>query len=167
MLHFITSGKFVNRGVLHGPWLPIYGCGGILILTVLNKCRKKPVMQFVSAVVLCGIVEYSTSVYLEYANNGQKWWDYSGYFLNINGRICAEGLFVFGMGGLIIVYFAAPLLDNLIRKIRTKLLIPLCAALLIIFLCDTVYSSKYPNTGEGITKANTEIISIESWRHKC
>ena len=124
-------------------------------------------LQFISALVLCGIVEYATSVYLEYSNNGQKWWDYSGYFLNINGRICAEGLFVFGLGGLIIVYFAAPLLDNLIRKIRTKLIIPICAVLLAAFLCDALYSSKYPNTGEGITKADPEIISIESWRYTC
>ena len=28
---------FVNRGVLHGPWLPIYGSGGILILGYVLK----------------------------------------------------------------------------------------------------------------------------------
>src|SRR5699024_6176991 len=31
-LHLITDGEFVNRGVLQGPWLPIYGTGGMLIL---------------------------------------------------------------------------------------------------------------------------------------
>lgn len=26
-LHLVSDGEFVNRGVLHGPWLPIYGMG--------------------------------------------------------------------------------------------------------------------------------------------
>ena len=42
-LHLITDGVFVNRGVLHGPWLPIYGTGGVLILIILNKLREKPI----------------------------------------------------------------------------------------------------------------------------
>lgn len=28
-LAFISEGTFVNRGTLHGPWLPIYGTGGV------------------------------------------------------------------------------------------------------------------------------------------
>lgn len=33
-LHLITNGTIVNRGVLHGPWLPIYGSGSVLILVI-------------------------------------------------------------------------------------------------------------------------------------
>ena len=55
----------MNRGVLHGPWLPIYGGGGVLILLLLNKLRKRPVLEFVGIVILCGCVEYTTSVVLE------------------------------------------------------------------------------------------------------
>ena len=33
-LHLITHGEFVNRGMLHGPWLPIYG-GGVVMIAVL------------------------------------------------------------------------------------------------------------------------------------
>ena len=150
-LHLISDGVFVNRGVLHGPWLPIYGSGGILIVTVLKKLRKNPVLEFAGIVILCGIVEYGTSYYLEMAHHGEKWWDYSGYFLNLNGRICAEGLLVFGIGGIAIVYILAPLLDNVIKRIHLKLLIPACVVLLILFAGDQVYSGKHPNTGKGIT----------------
>ena len=34
---------------------------------------------------------------MEIATGGTKWWDYSGYFLNLNGRICLEGALVFGL----------------------------------------------------------------------
>ena len=98
-MHLITYGTFVNRGALHGPWLPIYGLGSVLILTFLNRLRSHPVIEFCAAIVLCGFLEYMTSVFMEFTTGGKKWWDYSGYFLNLNGRICAEGLLAFGIGG--------------------------------------------------------------------
>ena len=151
VLHIILDGEFVNRGVLQGPWLPIYGYGGILILTVLNKFRAKPLRQFIATIVLCGTIEYFTSVYLEIVYDGQRWWDYSGYFLNLHGRICAEGLLVFGLGGIAIVYIVAPLLDNIIKKIDHKKLVTICCILVILFITDNIYSRKTPNTGKGIT----------------
>lgn len=158
-LHLISDGVFVNRGVLHGPWLPIYGCGGVLILVALNRLRARPLLEFGAIVVLCGCVEYFSSLYLEIAHNGQRWWDYSGYFLNLNGRICAEGLLVFGLGGLAIVYVLAPILDNQIRRISGKALVPVSLALAAVFVGDLAYSSVHPNEGKGITdyqKAETE-----------
>lgn len=155
-LHLISDGVFVNRGVLHGPWLPIYGTGGILILIVLKSLREKPAVEFIAAVILCGCVEYFTAWNLEMTHNGQKWWDYSGYFLNLHGRICAEGLLVFGLGGLAIVYLLAPFLDNLLQKINRKVLLAVALILLVIYVGDQAYSSKHPNTGEGITSVYNE-----------
>ena len=149
-LHLVRDGVFVNRGVLHGPWLPIYGAGGVMILVLLNRFRRKPVVEFIAAVVLCGFVEYFTSLFLE-VSLGHKWWDYSGYFLNLNGRICGEGLLTFGMGGMAIVYLLAPALDSRIRKIKLKVLIPICLVLVCLFATDQIYSSKHPNEGKGIT----------------
>ena len=150
-LHLVTDGVFVNRGVMHGPWLPIYGYGSVMILLLLNKFRRKPAAEFVLAVVLCGCVEYFTSYYLEIAHNGTKWWDYTGYFLNLNGRICAEGLLTFGVGGMAIVYMLAPFLDSLFRKIPVKALMISGLVLIGIFAADQVYSSEHPNEGKGIT----------------
>ena len=156
-LHLISDGVFVNRGVLHGPWLPIYGTGGVLILIVLKSFRENPAVEFVTAVILCGCVEYFTAWNLEMTHNGQKWWDYSGYFLNLHGRICAEGLLVFGLGGLAIVYLLAPALDNLLKKVNGKILVVIAAILLVIYAGDQVYSHSHPNTGKGITSASIQV----------
>lgn len=158
-LCLISSGTFVNRGVLHGPWLPIYGTGGILVLIVLKKLRDKPILEFLSAIVLCGCVEYSVAWNLEMTHGGQKWWDYSGYFLNLHGRICAEGLLVFGLGGLAIVYVLAPFLDNQLKKLNRKVMAIIGAILLIIFASDQIYSNKHPNMGEGITSISVEVTT--------
>lgn len=151
IMHIIEHGEFVKRGVLQGPWLPIYGYGCLLILTILHKFRKKPLQEFILIIVLCGLVEYFTAVYLEYVFNGTKWWDYSGYFLNIQGRVCAEGLLVFGIGGIILVYILAPLIDNVLQKINPKKLSIICCSLLCLFIFDHIYSHYHPNEGKGIT----------------
>ena len=149
-LTIIKTGVLANRGTLHGPWLPIYGAGSIMIVIVLNKFRQNFLAEFLSSIVLCGIVEFFTSLQLE-KSMGQKWWDYSGYFLNIDGRICAEGLLVFGIGGMAVVYLIAPFLDNRIKNIRLKMILPICIVLLMVFFSDAVYSHYRPNTGKGIT----------------
>ena len=62
----------------------------MLILVLLYRLRKRPALEFTAAVVLCGFLEYMTSLVMEISTGGTKWWDYSGYFLNLDGRICAE-----------------------------------------------------------------------------
>ena len=157
-LHLIENGVFVNRGALHGPWLPIYGSGALLILTLLYRFRKKPALEFISTVIVCGILEYTTSWVMEVLNDGTKWWDYSGYFLNLNGRICAEGLLVFGIGGLAITYIIAPIIDNLVSKINERVLMVILSALMLIFGADAIYSHFYPNTGQGITDTTMYVL---------
>ena len=149
--YFLMKGKLINRGVLHGPWLPIYGFGGMIVLILLNRVRKRPFIFFISSIVLCGTVEYITGWILEEKFNA-KWWNYEGYFLNIDGRVCAEGLFVFGVCALAFIYVLAPILDNMIRKINRRVLLPLAVTLLLLISADFIYSSFFvPNTGYGIT----------------
>ena len=105
ILHIIENGMIINRGVLAGPWLPIYGAGGILILLLLKKWRRQPFHLFGMIMLLCGTIEYFTSVMLEMLF-GVRWWDYSDMLFQLRGRVCLEGLTIFGFGGLFIVYAA-------------------------------------------------------------
>ena len=80
-----------------------------------------------------------------------RWWDYSGYFLNLDGRICLEGLIAFGVLGMMGIYILAPSLDTLLMKINPKIMTPLTIGLIAVFCGDVVYSNFYPNQGTGIT----------------
>ncbi len=151
LLQFLKYGILVNRGTMFGPWLPIYGWGGVLILILLKKFRAQPAKLFVLAFLLCGIIEYATSWYLEYFKH-LRYWDYSGYFLNINGRVCLEGLILFGLGGCAFTYFVAPLLDNLYKKINPKVALVLCIVLISLYNVDLIYSSHHPNMGERVSR---------------
>ena len=159
IVFLIQTGEFVNRGTLHGPWVPIYGVGGAMIIVVLSSLRKRPVVEFFAIVILCGVVEYFTSWALEEIY-GMRWWDYSGYFLNINGRICLEGLLAFGILGMMAIYLLAPALDTLLMKIPPKLMVSVTSILMAIFFFDVFYSLLInQNTGTGITDMGSRTVT--------
>ena len=160
MLHLFRSGVFVNRGTIHGPWLPIYGAGAVVILFVLRKYRNNPCLYFLLSMVITGVIEYGTSMYLEWVHN-LSWWDYTGYFLNINGRVCLEGLIFFATGCMVGTYIIAPLAVNFFDKIKPHFKKIICIILIIIFSLDFYYSSKHPNIGKGITHEIKEKKTIK------
>lgn len=149
-LTLFAEGIFVNRGALFGPWLPIYGSGGVLILFLLRKVRNRPFLTFFLTMLICGIVEYGTAFYLETFKH-LKWWDYTGYFLNIHGRVCLEGLVFFGIGGLAFIYILAPFLDQFFQKWNSTMKIIICLILVLLIAIDFIYSGRHPNTGVGVT----------------
>lgn len=146
----LNEGILANRGTLFGPWLPIYGFGGLIIIVGLRPLRKKPLIMFIGAFISCGILEYFTAWALETLFD-TKWWDYTGFFLNIHGRVCLEGLFVFGLAGVAFTYIFAPMLDNLYAHIKPSYRKPICAVLLVLFAIDAGWSAFHPNKGAGIT----------------
>ena len=68
------------------------------------------------------------------------------------------------MCGLAFIYVLAPLLDNFIRKVKRKILLPIALVLLILLSVDVVYSMTVPNTGYGITGNfdNDNSITVET-----
>lgn len=150
LLHLFMDGMFINRGVLSGPWLPIYGTGGVLILLVLKKWYDRPLHLFGMTMFLCGIIEYFSGLTLE-TLFGVRWWNYSDMLFEIQGRVCLTGLLIFGTGGLAIVYIIAPKLDAVFTRIPPRFLYFLCVILLLVFSGDVITSFLNPNTGFGIT----------------
>ena len=116
----IGQRHLVNRGFLYGPWLPIYGFGGVVVKIFLEPLAPiavwGPILVFILSMVLTSIIEYIGSWALEKAFS-IKLWDYSKKKVNINGRVCLLNSTLFGIGGLAITYLINPLLENLIAKI--------------------------------------------------
>ena len=150
LLYLINEGRFVNRGTMYGPWLPIYGTGGVAILFVLQKFRKKPIWMFLSSFLLCGIIEFTGGWYLDVFKHA-RYWDYTGFAFNINGYICLESLLIFGLGGCGFTYIAAPILDDLYAKMSKKIRYILCALLVVAYATDFACCMIYGyNSGDGI-----------------
>lgn len=160
----IQDHKFVNRGFLIGPVVPIYGTGGILITILLTKYQSDPIVLFCMAVVVCSILEYLTSYIMEKIFK-TRWWDYSNKKFNINGRICLSNLIVFGIMGLVMVYLINPFLIIILNKIDPILLKCVVSILMVLFIIDFFVSfsvtSKIKNVGKVVFKDSTEEINAK------
>ena len=66
LFYWASEGLLRNRGVLYGPWLPIYGTGGVAVLILLKKCFKSVPLTFVASMAVCSVIEYWSSWWLEY-----------------------------------------------------------------------------------------------------
>ena len=114
----ITKGVIESRqSFLYGPFCTIYGVGAICMILPLKKIKtnNKIIIFFTTGIIGC-IVEYLVSLFGDYCLH-VKWWDYSNYFLNINGRVCLYfGLF-WGILGLLLYTKIHPNVDFLINKI--------------------------------------------------
>lgn len=150
-LHLAQTGEFANRGTLFGPWLPIYGTGGVVVLLFFRRWLRNPVLTFAVSSIACTTIEYFTSLAISLTSH-VMYWDYTGMFMNFQGRICLAGAIAFGIGSMGFIYFIAPRLDDwLILRIPMKARVAACALLLALFGCDAVYSHFHPNIGKGIT----------------
>ncbi len=157
-IHLVEDGMFVKRGVLRGPWLPIYGCGSVMIVLFLGRYREKPGRVFIAAMALCGVMEYVTGWFLETIYQ-VRWWDYSDLTFQIQGRVCLAGLLIFGTGGLILVRWVLPAAEKFLAGRNEKVLEVFCLVLVFLFAADLLQSFWHPNMGEGITTAVSGLSS--------
>ena len=118
----VTSAhKFVNRGFLYGPLCPVYGFGGVMILMLPPSLYKTWIPLFFASMILCTIVEYFVSWLMEKLFH-TRWWDYSHYKIQLNGRICLLNSILFGFLGVAVIHFVYPLMIDLLNSLGQTLI---------------------------------------------
>ena len=118
----VTSAhKFVNRGFLHGPLCPVYGFGGVVILMLPPSLYATWIPLFFASMILCTIVEYFVSWLMEKLFH-TRWWDYSHYKIQLNGRICLLNSILFGFLGVVVIHFVYPLMIDLLNSLGQKVI---------------------------------------------
>ena len=167
LLKYRQFHRFINRGFLTGPILPIYGFGVILITIVvgnLASVESGVVMTFALSLVICGVVEYLTSFVLEKIFHA-RWWDYSQKPMNLHGRVWIGNLVLFGLAGVAIIHIVNPILFPALERIPINVRRVTATVLLAILAADYVISYfvlKLVKVGVDSSEAdNTEEISKE------
>ncbi len=148
MWFLIYRHRFVNRGFFYGPFLPIYGIGGILLLLMLNNLNKnylkrknkyvKLFAYFIVIIIVSTILEYFSHYVLdEYFNI--VLWSYKNNKFNLNGRICLETSIKFGLYGTFFFIYVQPLLENIYKTISNNIKDILFKIVLVVFMIDLLF----------------------------
>lgn len=79
--------RFVNRGFLRLPMLPLYGSGAVMMLWVSIPFQDSLILTYISGVIGATVLEYVTGYVMERLFK-VRYWDYSNQPFNIHGYIC-------------------------------------------------------------------------------
>lgn len=107
---------WVNRGFLHGPMLPIYGSGAVVILVSTIGVRENPWLVFVFGLIGATLLEYVTGAVMERMFH-VKYWDYSNQKLNLNGYICVSSSLCWGVFSVLLVRFIHVPIERVVLRI--------------------------------------------------
>lgn len=138
-IFWVFKEKFVKRGFLYGPWLPIYGWGSLLILLTCSKLKKHPILIFIVTFILTGFLE-GTSGFIIDKFFHKRLWNYSKDFLNIGGYVCLKSAIGFAIGGLLLIYIIEPFIKYFYNKLSNKQTTIISIFLFIIFVTDNIFS---------------------------
>ena len=139
-LKYFQFHRFINRGFLTGPILPIYGNGALLITVIvggLSSYESAFGTTFALSFLICGTIEYLTSLFLEKRFHA-RWWDYSQKPMNLHGRVWISNLVLFGLGGIAIIHFINPFLYRIFDSIPLSVKEITSCVLLALFSADFV-----------------------------
>lgn len=131
--------QWVNRGFLHGPLLPIYGSGAILILFVTLPVAEELWLVYLLGLLAATALEYIVGAVME-ALFQVRYWDYSQQPCNLHGYICLTSSIAWGFFSILLVRFLHPPIDRLLHRLPELLVNPLAAAIGVLFAIDTVRS---------------------------
>ncbi len=137
---------YSDRGVLTGPYCPVYGIGALVFLVLLYPLiRGKSVRRRLAMVPVvflgCGLaatlIELIASYLCEAVLGSWPWQTYVDYAINFQGRIALSPSIRFGLGGVLFLYVLQPLWEKLVEAMgsRRKWVFTVCA---VVFAVDLV-----------------------------
>lgn len=137
----VQQRRFVNRGFLDGPMLPIYGFGATIMLHVALPLDGRPVAIFLAGMVVATAFEYVVGVLME-AIFKVKYWDYSTHKFQFQGRICLQSSIAWGFLSLILPYGLHRPVEAMIEWLPHLVLVVLTLGVTVWFVWDVIDSTR-------------------------
>lgn len=129
--------KIASRGFLYGPLCPIYGVGVLMMICWFRPFIDRPVLFYLVATVCMSAWEYLVGWFLETTTH-IKYWDYSMFRFNLNGRICLWVCLIWGALSFLVLYLIHPWMERLYARFAGTALYFLDGVLLGALLFDVI-----------------------------
>jgi len=133
--------RWVNRGFLYGPWLPIYGSGAVIILIFVLPVQENLFLVFLAGMFSATVLEYFTGAAMEHIFH-MRYWDYTGKRFNLNGYICLSSSLCWGCFSCLLLKFLHPPIRDAVLDLPRVPAEILSFSLAIVFMFDTVKSAQ-------------------------
>lgn len=160
----LKSRKLTNRGFMRGPFLPLYGSGGIMMLLVSAPFRDNIFLTYVAGCVGATVLEYVTGVTME-ALFKVRYWDYSKVPLNFQGHICLGSSLAWGGLTILMTQVIHTPIEQLVLSIPSQALTAVTLLLTAGIFADFALSFKAAidlrNVLMRMEQVKTELVHIQ------
>lgn len=129
--------RFVNRGLVNGPFCVIYGITAAVMSIGLQELSG--FWLFVFAAVYATVAEWMAGHLIELVFH-ERWWNYSESRWNLDGYVCLPASVFWGILGYAAVHWGNGLILSVLDLIPDLLLKILLLCLLVILLVDVTAS---------------------------
>lgn len=137
----LKSRKWVNRGFMRGPFLPLYGSGAIMMLVVSRPFADNVPLTYIAGMIGATALEYVTGVAME-ALFKVRYWDYSKRFLNFQGHICLKSSLTWGLFTVLMTRVIHRPIERMMYMIPKQVLYYSTAILTVYIVADFTLSFK-------------------------
>jgi uncharacterized membrane protein len=131
----------VNRGFIRGPFLPLYGCGGIMMLVVSKPYYDNVFLVFIAGCIGATALEFVTGVVMESLFK-VRYWDYSHKKFNFRGYICLESTIVWGVCTVVFTHYLQIPIEHIILSIPYNILTVFTVVLTVLVSADFALAFK-------------------------
>ena len=152
--------KWVNRGFLHGPFLPIYGFGAVIILISTIPVRNNYFLIFLFGMLDATLLEYFTGWAMEQIFH-VKYWDYTYDFCNLHGYICLGCSLTWGVCALLLTGLVHTPIEKLVLSLPAVPLMVIDIIFAIYFIWDMITSAQEAFDLKKIILENEEVQRLQ------
>ena len=160
----ILKHRFVNRGFLRLPLLPLYGSGAVMMLWVSLPFREHPALVWLSGVIAATALEYVTGFVMERLFC-VKYWDYSNKKFQLDGYICLSSSIAWGFLTILLTEYIHQPIARLVLGVSYPVLLVCVSAVSVLFLLDTYESVREAlalgNALKAMTRLHSEIEELQ------
>ena len=137
----IKSKRFVNRGFMRGPFLPLYGSGAIMMLLVSKPFQEHIFLVYIAGCIGATVLEYVTGVVME-ALFKVRYWDYSNQPFNFQGHICLGSSLAWGFLTIAMTEFIHKPVERFVISVPSGILTPVTLVLTALICADFALAFK-------------------------
>lgn len=141
---------YSDRGVLHGPYCPVYGVGALAFLLCFHRLMGqkeprwlrffKPILIFLGCMAVATGIELVTSYLLEWFTGSWPWQTYVDYGINFQGRIALSPSIRFGLGGVFFLFVLQPLFQRAVGALSPMVRTRVFRVVFSLFLLDCAFT---------------------------
>lgn len=160
----LKSRKFVNRGFMRGPFLPIYGSGAIMMLVVSMPFQENIFLTYIAGCIGATALELVTGIAME-ALFKVRYWDYSNQKFNYKGHICLSSTVAWGFLTILMTEFVHKGVEKIVFAIPAMAVNLVTVVVTVYIIIDFTLSFKAAmdlrDILVGLEKAKEEMERIQ------